>query len=301
MGESKGPKTPGVGVPGVPGGGLPNPLGVGGGLIPTAGGGGGILGQLFGPGGGLLGGPMGKTDPWYLFHEKKKVNYDPVDVEGTYNAQGGYQSIRDPNGNLQSQYKIGDAGKLSSQLDATGINALKGNVLDANGKMIAGPSAWGKLAEQSQRQDEMFQRGDITRQGAGQLANARSSLAMRGGLRGGAAERLAAGGAESQLMAAQDLGRAGMQTRAGIGMQDEGMKQQQLQSLIGAQQSQAGYLSGLDQQNIANKLGVDQFNMQNAIADLSGKNAYTKDLVGQKIAAKGAAQTASATENAGKK
>ena len=63
----------------------------------------------------------------------------------------------------------------------------------------------------------------------------------------------------------------------------------------------AGYKSGLDQQNIANKMGQQQFNIQNVLGQIGEKNKYISGLVGQKMAATGAAQTASATENAGKK
>ena len=269
---------------------------------PGAGSGGGVFGQLFGPGGSPITDQLGKTDPWYVFHKKDKVDYKPVDVEGTYQKLGGFQSAMGSNNQLDPSYTMDAPKTLSSQLDESGIAALKGKVIDPKtGKAITGPSAWAQMATQQQQLDETNQLNNAARAGAGQQAGARSMLAMRGGLRGGAAERLAAGGAEANLMAQQDIRNQGAGNRLNIGMQDETSKNQLLGNLIGAQQSVAGYKSGLDQQNIANKMGQQQFNIQNVLGQIGEKNKYISGLVGQKMAATGAAQTASATENAGKK
>mgnify|MGYP006899572732 CR=1 FL=1 len=234
------------------------------------------------------------SDPWSMFHKKEKVTYDPVKVDKIY---GDYKGATDAFGNfINSNYKQGAPKTLYSQMgDALGLKELQTRATQK------GPSAWAQMAEQGQRLDEQNMLNQAAQAQAGQQAGARSNLAMRGGLRGGAAERLAASGSENALLGGQGIRNQGMQGRLGIGMQDESNKLNLLSQLPGAELAQAGYKSGLDQQNISNKLGVDQYNINNSLADMAAKNQWKKDLATGTIAATGAAQSAAATENAGKK
>jgi hypothetical protein len=294
----------------LPEGGFKLPTAQSGGLPDVGGGGmsgnnpiGAILGTLIGgPLGGILGnGGLGgiekpftdSNDPWMLFHKKEKANYQPVPIRDIY---GDYEGSTSANGTLGSNFQLLGRNPLNSQLgEAKGLAELQTRATEK------GPSAWAKMAMQSQDLDTQNMLNEANQAQAGQLAGARSGLAMRGGLRGGAAERLAASGQENALLGGQNIRNQGMQGRLGIGMQDENNKLNLLQQLPGAELSRAGYLSGLDQQNIANQLGVDQFNIGTRLTDLGAKNQWKKDLASGTIAATGAAQTASATENAGKK
>lgn len=79
-------------------------------------------------------------------------------------------------------------------------------------------SPWYKMALQKQELDQKnaLQRNAL--QGAGTLADARSQLAMRGGLRSGAWERLANSGMQNTMLGQQNIRSAGMGDRANLGM-----------------------------------------------------------------------------------
>jgi len=284
-----------------PEGGFGLPSGISTGGLPNVGGGG-LSGAGFGPDIMQQLGSGGALGPWDILGtkldsafglNKKKVNYTPVDVAGIY---GNYQGVTNALGDLSDKYKLGDVEALNSQMgDAVGLKELQTRATEK------GPSTWAKMAMENQQLDEQNMLNQANQAQAGQMAGARSGLAMRGGLRGGAAERLAASGQENALLGGQGIRNQGMQGRIGIGMQDENNKLNLLSQLPGAELARAGYLSGLDQQNLTNKLGVNQFNLGTKITDLGAQNQWKKDLASGTIAATGAAQTASATENAGKK
>jgi hypothetical protein len=287
------PGKPKLGKPdfgtGSPLGGFGMPTG---GAIPGVGGGGVLEGLL----GGLAGFNKPFTDsndPWMIFHKKEKKTYEPANIDEYF---GSYEGSTGLDGKISDSYKLNHGQNLDSRLmGAKGLSTLRDRATQT------GPSTWAKMAEESQRLDEQNLLNQASEAQAGQVAGARSGLAMRGGLRGGAAERLAASGQENALLGGQGIRNQGMQGRLGIGMQDESNKLNLLSQLPGAELSQAGYLSGLDQQNYTNTQGVNQFNIANALADLNSKNEFKKTLATSKLQAKGAADTASATENAGKK
>lgn len=223
---------------------------------------------------------------------KADITYKPVDVAG---IMGDYHGTTDPGGMLQTQFKLGSPGTLTNQLDPTALRAMQAKALST------GPSAWANMATQAQQGDEANQLGTAAQAQAGQLAGARSNLAMHGGLRGGQGERMAMASADQGLLAQQGVRNQGAQSRLGIGMQDESNKNALLGQTVGAQQAAAGYRSGLDQQNMSNMQDTNKFNIGNQLADIAAKNEWKKNLSGQSIAATGASQMASATENAGKK
>ena len=92
-------------------------------------------------------------------------------------------------------------------------------------RMNDNSGAWQALAEQKQRQEESMQMDKQGRLANSGLASARSGLAMRGGLRGGAGERMAANATEANIMGNQMTLGQGSADRLGIGMkaQDMGM------------------------------------------------------------------------------
>lgn len=96
-----------------------------------------------------------------------------------------------------------------------------------------GPSPWMKLAEEKQRADEATQLDMTAKQGAGAMAEARDSLAMRGGLSGGAAENLAMRNMDNTLLGQQSVRGQGVTQRLGLGMDDANRKLGILQNLPG--------------------------------------------------------------------
>lgn len=133
-------------------------------------------------------------------------------------------------GLLQSPYN------LQSQLDMRAMNAARGEALRDPGQM----SRWGQMAL-SQAQNQAAQ------QSAGQMQQAQNQLAMQGGLRTGARERLASQGMQQQL-------RSGQAALGNIQMQDEQNRQKWLQMMPGMELQTAGYQTGLQDKNISRAL-----------------------------------------------
>lgn len=100
----------------------------------------------------------------------------------------------------------------------------KGTTAEA-ARMADNTGAWQRMAEQKQLQEQSMQMDKQGRLANSGLAQARSGLAMRGGLRGGAGERMAANAAEANIMGNQMTLGQGTADRLGIGMkaQDMGM------------------------------------------------------------------------------
>lgn len=161
----------------------------------------------------------------------------------------------------------------------------------------SGPSAWAALSMQKNRAEESAMRQKLGREAAGQTAEGESALAMRGGLTGGARERLRSGATKDMLDMSQNVGRQRGLNDLQIGTQDEQNRISQLGALPGmeVESMQPGFeklrMSGQAQQ-------MDQ---QNYINEAIRKNQYNQDIWGKKMEAWGANRTAQATENAGKK
>lgn len=90
-------------------------------------------------------------------------------------------------------------------------------------RMNDNSGAWQRLAEQKQLNEEGMQMDKQARLANSGAASARAGLAMRGGLRGGAGERIAAQANEAALMANQMTLGQGVGDRLGIGMKAQDM------------------------------------------------------------------------------
>lgn len=142
-----------------------------------------------------------------------------------------FNSMGDPRtGLLRSPYNI------QSDLNTGAINQLRSEALRQPGSM----SRWGQMAlTQGQNQNAM--------QNAGATAQAQNQLAMQGGLRSGARERIARAGQQNTMAQNQNVW-------SNIAMQDEKNRQQQLQALPGMELQQANYLSNIQDKNIGRAL-----------------------------------------------
>jgi hypothetical protein len=151
--------------------------------------------------------------------------------------------------------------------DTQGLNAYQSRALSQ------GPSPWANLALQKQgiNQQQLQEQGA---QGfAGQLAQARSNLASKGGLRSGAAENLARDAARGQEMNSAAIARQGASDQLGILTQDQQMKDQFLRGLPGEQRAQTSLYAGLRQGDNTNAQNAYQTAMEGYAAD-QGANAY---------------------------
>lgn len=151
-------------------------------------------------------------------------------------------------------------------------------------------SPWVKMALEKQALDQQNAAQSAFTDAIKSGAQARAGLAARGGLRGGAGERLSRSSFRDAMLNMQDVNRLGMTQRQDIGLQGEGMRLDMLKQLPGAELASAGY-----------RTGVDQFNIGNRITDLARRGEHERFGYGEGMRAKGAAMSAQAIENAGKK
>lgn len=192
-------------------------------------------------------------------------------------AKKEYQSLLDPTtGLMKDQYQI------KGDIRSDALDKYKQNTLSD------GPSSWAKLATDQQGLEESGLRNKLGEQQGSALANARSSLAMRGGLSGGAAERLAKSGARDQMMGMQNLSAQGAMARGNIGMQDAQQKAQALPQL-----------ANMDMQTqLANKK-IGEFNINNALTENKMTNMAGQASYDEQMKAWAATKQADAMRNSG--
>lgn len=133
-------------------------------------------------------------------------------------------------GLLNSEYN------LQNNFNSRGVDAIASEALRDPGTM----SRWGTLALNQAK-------GANAAQNAGAITQAQNQLAMSGGLRGGARERLAATGAQNTLKANQTA-------TANIQTQDELNRQKWLGMLPQMDMTAAQYQTGLQDRNIGRAL-----------------------------------------------
>lgn len=221
--------------------------------------------------GGLVG-PGGAIDPWGSKNFGGSGGMNPftmmpipVGQEKYYDEYGRpklpeYTSINDPATGLpKQQYQTQDV------LDMRGINAARDEALRTPGSM----SKWRELAQADES-------NRLAQAQQGQLSQARNQLAMSGGLRSGAGERLANQSMQSGLAARQNLG-------SQMAMQDETNRQKWLSLLPGMEQNVANY-----------KTGIQDTNIGRGLQDISGQRAWDMGRYNEGMRAWAAAQTANA-------
>lgn len=144
-------------------------------------------------------------------------------------------------------------------------------------------SPWYKMALEKQGAEQSRLLDQTQAQQASQLAQARGNLAMRGGLRGGSAERLAMSGAEGGLLAAQNVRGAGAVERGQLGMQG------------------ADLASRLGQFNVGQQSQADLTNLQANIANIAAQENRKLQQYGEKMRGYAAERTSQGIGNGGKK
>lgn len=164
-----------------------------------------------------------------------------------------YESMLDPaTGRLKKEYVY--TPQLMDPNTLEGYQALKKRVL------TEGPSAWANLMIEKQKVEEQSQREAADRQTRAALATGYSDLAMRGGLRSGARERLAGNSLRDLMLNRQNVLRGGTQNRLGILSTDE---QNRMNLLPQFAQGEAN----LSQWNIGQTNAAEQANIQRAMEE----------------------------------
>lgn len=183
-------------------------------------------------------------------------------------------------------------GRLNGiQMDKRGLNKFRGEALRT------GPSAWASLATRQQGVEGAKARQDAAKAGAGQAAEARSALAMKGGLRSGASERIARDSMRNQLAMGQQIGQKESDNKLSIGMNDEQNRVNQLGQLPGME------IAALQPEFDKTKLWGQgkQYDIGNRINETDKNNAFDLQRYHEEMQAWGANQQANATANSGKK
>jgi hypothetical protein len=178
--------------------------------------------------------------------ERGKDLSDESAVAWSERLRPGYSGVADANGRVLSQYQV-DQG------------------------LAAQASPWAAMQRAQALQTRMMEADNLANSGAASAAQARTALAMRGGMTSGSAERLGQAQMREQMMGSQNLARQNMQQNLDIGSQDY-------------------------QRNIENQ----RFNIQNSISDLNARNQYAMDTYRTRMSAIGAEKNADATRKSGK-
>ena len=176
---------------------------------------------------------------------KDQSNVATMDLSGGPKMPA-FQSQLGAGGMMPEQYQIQD------QLNRTGLEQMRGLATGT------GPTAWGQARGQQLATDQARSLQDVTAQGQAAQAQARSQLSQRGGLSGGARERLAGAGARQDLMGRQGALMAGQQAREGLATEDQARRDRALGQLPGAELGAAQFGQGTDKFNIQRALGEKQ-------------------------------------------
>jgi hypothetical protein len=178
---------------------------------------------------------------------------------------------------LKSQDITPDLDKRLSNinLDTRGLEALRERAL------TPGDSAWAKLMLQKQGIEEGTARDAAAKSAGAAQAQARASLAMRGGLTGGARQRIAMTGARNAMDERQNIARQGLTDRLSVRTEDEKQRMNTLTQLPGMEvqalqpEFQKTQLwSNMSQFDNSNKLKANEFNIQQAIGEKRAKDQF---------------------------
>lgn len=187
-------------------------------------------------------------------------------------------------------YKINPATALQGPENFQGIEGMRSVVKD---------NPWLGLAKQRQGLEEQQLLGSAGKLAAQSARQAQSNLAMRGGLRSGASERMARQGAMEQALAQQKVRGEGALTRAGFDVEGERMRQAMLGTLAGSEQGKATYQTAADQWNALQAAEADKWQKEQDIAEGIRKQDYGKYEFGEKAKMYGAGKTADAIARSG--
>lgn len=199
--------------------------------------------------------------------------------------------------NTKDLKSLGKKGEITTEritgapLDTSGVDAIKNMALTPSQE-----SAWLKMATEQQKLEEANALDSASKGAATAADTARTNLAMTGGLRSGAAERIAAAAGDQDLLARQGVRNQGALTRAGLGMNAEQNRLTALGQLPGAQLAVANYGTDIQRFNATNQNIANAANVSNRINDLANRNAMAETLYKTDMGQWAADQQAAALE-----
>src|SRR3990167_3416149 len=157
------------------------------------------------------------------------------------------------------------------------VAALRGEAMRPAGTA----SPWAKLSTKSQYAQAAQAKNRLARDLAGSQATASSQLAMRGGLTGGARERLAQSGSRGFMEMGQDVGRQTRENLFNIQLQDEQSRQRQLAALPEQELMIPKLLTGARGGDVGQQ--IDEVGRQN-LFNMNAFNQRMRVLSAQRIA-----------------
>jgi hypothetical protein len=174
--------------------------------------------------------------------------------------------------------------------DYQGISSLEGggkltakSLTGADIQKQMEESPWYRMALEKQGAEQSRLLDQASRQQAGAMAGARSQLAMRGGLTGGAAERMATAGAGNLAEAMQQQRQGGAVERGQLGMQG------------------ADLASKISQFNVGQQAETEKANLQTQLLDLQARENRKLQQYGERMKGYAAEQTSQGIGSGGKK
>lgn len=153
------------------------------------------------------------------------------------------------------QVKAGQLDTKALAADSRALNSMRERALGT------GDSAWLKMGLDKQKLEEMSARDQAARQAMSGSALARSQLAMRGGLGGGASARIAMQAGRDMNAARQGIGRAGQLDRLSMRIADDQTKTGLLGQTAGLDLAHAGQRQDMSKFNIGTNLDASKFNV----------------------------------------
>lgn len=246
------------------------------------------------------------------------------DMPVSYQRQG----LADPNtGLLKKQFNLSalPAIGMTSNLDelksrlgginlnTQGLEAIRSRALQT------GMSPWANMMMERQGVEEAGARDTTTKSNARAGVEAMNDLAMRGGLSGGARERLALQTKRGGEEALQGVARQGMLDRLGIQTTDEDKKTQMLMQLPGMEvqalqpelqktsmwqslaDSESGRKADLDIKNRAYQSEIEKINIANALGEKKAADEDRLRRYEEQMKTWAANKQAEATANSGGK
>lgn len=225
---------------------------------------------------------------------------DQIEIEGMFSERPKFDaySITNPDGSLKDQFNVNAKPFLDQingvKMDDGGYKALQQRALWDPAKQ--GDSPWMKLMKQQMNLQRQDAAQTLSAQQAGAAAQARSQLAMRGGLSGGAAMSLARQGARDLSRGQQGLARQNLMNQSNLGIQDEQMRNNMQTQLAGFEGQRFNSMLGQAQASAQMGLQNSQWNMGNAIKDMSNRGQFDLDAWNKKMEVMGSYRNARATE-----
>lgn len=206
------------------------------------------------------------------------LNPDGSPMKPAYNSQ------LNADGTMKDVYTYKPA-----TLDASTLDSYKQFKDQAT---ATGLSPWATMQKQlldKQTQDQKQTAGAQSMQAG---AQARSGLAMRGGLSDATRERLATSGQRDLMSTNQNINRTSSTNLLNLGAQDAQMKQQMLGTLLNTD-------VGIDEYNIGNTNTGSQYNIKNELQQQDAANSWNMDTYKEQMDKWAANKQADATAASG--